>query len=160
YYGPSVPGLPTDYGSWIVMILPYIEQNNIARQWPQQFYPGGTFDINAFQLGFNGPGSLVGQRIKILECPPSARGTRDYHTAPSSTYPDGVYEAITSYVGCYGTLPYAVAAFPIVKDGMFQSNTSVRITDVTDGTSNTLLVGERDARDPCNSKFGGGLQTG
>jgi prepilin-type N-terminal cleavage/methylation domain-containing protein/prepilin-type processing-associated H-X9-DG protein len=156
YYGSSVPGLPTDYGSWIVLILPYIEQNNIARQWPQQYYPGGNFDVNAYQIMFNGPGALAGQRIKILECPSSARATWIYSQKDwSPDLPNGLYVAITSYAACYGTVPWGTPPFPNppVKDGMFHWNTSVRITDVTDGTSNTLLVGERDARDSCNATF-------
>src|SRR5262245_57579603 len=29
YFGPYLPGLPVDSGSWIVLLLPYFEQNNI-----------------------------------------------------------------------------------------------------------------------------------
>jgi prepilin-type N-terminal cleavage/methylation domain-containing protein/prepilin-type processing-associated H-X9-DG protein len=165
YYGSSVPGLPTDYGSWIVMILPYIEQNNIARQWPQQVYPGGSANLNALRLIVNGPSALAAQQIKVLECPSYARARWIYQGVRSSAFPLGQYEAITSYVASYGTAPYGTPPYPYppVRDGIFQSNSSVRITDITDGTSNTLLVGERDARDPCNSNFNGGfssLQTG
>src|SRR5262249_45861198 len=107
YYGPSVPGLPTDYGSWIVMILPYIEQNNIARQWPQQVFPGGRSNLNTYQILYNGPGALAAQQIKILECPSYARATwiTKPYTIPTWA-PDGYSYAITSYAACYGTLPW------------------------------------------------------
>ena len=62
-YGPSIPGLPTDAGSWLVMILPYIEQGNIASQWPQTFSPyagitpiaGVGYNTPAWQAISNGP---------------------------------------------------------------------------------------------------------
>src|SRR5262249_50292603 len=145
-YGPSVPGLPTDYGSWIVLILPYIEQDNIAKQWPRQFYPGGIRDQNAFLSILQSPGAAGAQRIKVLECPSYAVSAWVY-SPPNGSY----FEAVTSYAACYGTMPYGTPPppSPQIKDGMFHFNSSVRLSDVADGTSNTLLLGEHDARDPC-----------
>jgi prepilin-type N-terminal cleavage/methylation domain-containing protein/prepilin-type processing-associated H-X9-DG protein len=153
YFGPSVPGLPTDIGSWIVLILPYLEQDNIARQWPRQsILPGGLTDTNAARIRYNGPGALQGQQVKVLECPSYVVDSWVW-VGPSdpTTAPDGQYAAKTSYAACYGTLPSGSPPYPgpLIKDGMFHYNSQVRMTDVTDGTSNTLLLGERDARDPC-----------
>lgn len=150
-FGRTIPGLPTDYGSWVVLILPFIEQNNLAQQWPQSFLQ----TPNAFQLLFNGPNAVAAHEIKILECPSYARASWIYQQPASSSYPNGQYMAITSYVVNFGTVPAALQQppGPAGADGMFGWNMSVRITDVTDGTSNTLLVGERDARDTCNPNF-------
>ena len=76
-YGPSAPGLPTDYGSWLVMILPYIEQGTIATQWPQTFSPyaginpsaGVGYYTPAWQAIANGPNSLAAAQLKVMECP-------------------------------------------------------------------------------------------
>ena len=76
-YGPPVPGLPTDYASWIVLILPNIEQGALASQWPKTFSPyagltpiaGVNLYTPAWQTVANGSNSLGTTQLKILECP-------------------------------------------------------------------------------------------
>lgn len=154
YYGMPIPDLPTDYGSWIVMILPFIEQDNIARQWPRQLYPG-RLDLNAFRLIGNGPNALAAHRIKTLECPSYVIDNWVYQARPTFFFPEGATSAATSYAACWGTMPYGTPPFPtpFVKDGMFNFNTQFSMADVTDGSSNTLLIGERDSRDSCFTAY-------
>jgi prepilin-type processing-associated H-X9-DG protein len=137
------------------MALAYIEQDNLARSLPRQQFPGGSQDQNAARIVLNGPNALAGQRLKVLECPSYAVDKWVFQRAPDSTYPDGAYLAVTSYAACWGTMPVGTppAPTPPVKDGMFSYNTQVRLLEVTDGTSNTLLLGERDARDPCITNY-------
>src|SRR5262245_5554149 len=155
-------GLPTDTGSWIVMILDYFDQDNIGRRYPKQFYSwNGSFyayDVNAGRIARNGPGALAGQRIKILECPTYVVGSWVRQYPPSATFPDGEHVALTSYAACWGSSPFLTlqgSALQVVTvgDGMFHQNTRVRLSQVSDGTSHTLLVGERDSRDPCRGEY-------
>jgi prepilin-type N-terminal cleavage/methylation domain-containing protein/prepilin-type processing-associated H-X9-DG protein len=114
-----------------ILMLPYFEQDNLYKQWdlrnPLKNTQGGT----------NAPSAQV---IKILLCPsdilPSYQ--REYHqTLPAVK----MYFGMNSYGGNAGTRSYPLQNES--KDGIFYLNSSVRIADVRDGTSNTLLFGER-----------------
>jgi prepilin-type processing-associated H-X9-DG protein len=89
-----------------------------------------------------GPNSFGAQVVKILQCPSdsvvgsSPVGT---YTNSSGTY----YFGLSSYGGCSGTSPTNPDGAQMKKNGMLFINSSVHIGDVTDGTSNTFLFGER-----------------
>jgi hypothetical protein len=59
-------------------------------------------------------------------------GTHTYKVAPTSTFPDPRGGSFKNVVG---------------QDGMLYVNSSVKFRDVTDGTSNTAMIGERSVPD-------------
>ena len=165
-YGATPPGLPTDFGSWMVMILPYIEQGNLASQWPTTWtqYTGITpkysvFNLPAYAAAVNGPGAPEGQALKVMECPSYIVPNWVYVQAPSTNFPLGAYFGLTSYAACYGTMPYATPAYPTppIKNGVFNYNSMTRVLDITDGTSSTILLGERCSIDPCFTNYQAGI---
>ncbi|MBL8888882.1 MAG: DUF1559 domain-containing protein [Planctomycetaceae bacterium] len=68
----------------------------------------------------------------------SKRGSESLHDPPPAPLPE---IGKSNYLGVFGTIEIRPAV--IESDGMFFRNSRVRIAQVTDGTSNTLFVGER-----------------
>jgi prepilin-type processing-associated H-X9-DG protein len=125
-WGVGRPGLsPQDQtGSWAYSILPFLEQDAVH-------------DLgSALANGGQGVG------LKLFICP--TRGRQTPQTAP----PDDPY-----YIGCnYRTVPagmmtWSKSDYACNGQAIFGRHNSqhppLRITDVTDGTSNTILLGEK-----------------
>jgi len=133
---PSNPAV--NYSSWVVPLLPHFEQDNLYRQW---------YANPVFTAWYNGPTAPAAAVIKTLLSPSDALGSTPHEQlAPgmNATYPNGRYVGLTSY-GCNGGTAAPLAQ---VMDGVFHYNTRTRLTDITDGTTNTILLGERYGFDP------------
>jgi prepilin-type processing-associated H-X9-DG protein len=106
--------------SWMVILLPYLEQENLwLRVDKEQKWDSAE---NAF---------LAGTQLKTLVCPSTSLGP----SSPAS--------ALTTYIGLAGV--GADAATLPLKDkraGMFGYDREVRPLDVKDGTSSTILIME------------------
>jgi prepilin-type N-terminal cleavage/methylation domain-containing protein/prepilin-type processing-associated H-X9-DG protein len=105
--------------SWMTIILPYIEQDSLLRR------------------GVTGYQGVV---VKIFGCPSDPLEGRLGHFAG---LPPG---ALTDYVAVDGS-KYASgsAAYGVVlpTDGVLYGGSKTRLGDITDGTSSTVMVGER-----------------
>jgi prepilin-type N-terminal cleavage/methylation domain-containing protein len=112
----------TEFRGWMCEILPYIEQNDLY----QNMYTSPWY--NGFFVTFNSP-------VLTYLCPADPR---DLQVIPSGN------GALTSYIGVTGSINDVNAQFNGPTDGIFDiSSAGVRLTDISDGTSNTLMVGER-----------------
>jgi prepilin-type N-terminal cleavage/methylation domain-containing protein/prepilin-type processing-associated H-X9-DG protein len=132
------PG-PTAYTpsfGWAANVLPYVEQGNLYNSLGVATGPFGmpwTYPSPAPYTSYPvpTPNALSQTRLTIYRCPsdPSPDLNPERLNFPMSNYraicgPDtGIY------------------TFPSARGVMFQ-NSSVKFTDITDGTSNTLVVGE------------------
>jgi prepilin-type N-terminal cleavage/methylation domain-containing protein/prepilin-type processing-associated H-X9-DG protein len=129
------PRANPDYTSpgwgWAALLLPFIEQGNLSQQ------------IN-FALPIEAPGNLAARTmiVKLYVCP-SDRSTGVFTIYDKSNSPL-TQAATNSYAACHGVgvdLDEELDDF----NGMFSRNSRVRFADVTDGTSNTIAIGERAA---------------
>ena len=104
--------------SWIVKLLPYLEQQNLAKRFDPS--AGAYASANA---------QVRGARLSVLECPSS----------PVPYLNEAGTTARSSYVGCHHD-----REAPIDKDnhGLLFLNSHVRYSDIFDGSSMTLLIGE------------------
>lgn len=132
----DAPDLSVDQRiSWVAGLLPFIEQaavfgtvsGNLQKPW------------NAAELEM-----IRATRLPVLQNPSMPRNS----ASPSSM----------DYVGIAGVGPDA-ASLPVQdpKAGIFGYNRVVRIRDISDGTSNTLMIG--DASEPSKSWLAGGSET-
>ncbi|HKB04619.1 MAG TPA: DUF1559 domain-containing protein [Gemmataceae bacterium] len=127
-YDPAVWPVPADsIGSWIFRILPYMEQENVARpilsaQNAAQYNPEWT--------------KLNNQDVAFIHCPSDTRTK------------NGTTSILTGYLGVTGSDEREGSD---ATNGIFAVNTwqlqrprpTIRMSSVTDGLSNTLMIGER-----------------
>ncbi len=112
---------------WGAYLLPYIEQDNLYRQ------------IN-FNLPVQNAPAVAQTVIKVYLCP------SDIYPSGPFTLPDAfgntlLMAAPCSYAACAGGDESETDA--PVGMGVFYRNSRTRFTDITDGTSSTILAGDR-----------------
>jgi prepilin-type processing-associated H-X9-DG protein len=152
YYG-AWPSSNDTYGSWVFPLMPYIEQGNLLQAYNAALaaaQASGNYDAVA------GPNGAEARVIPTLLCPsdalPDPAIVQVFPPFPPY-YPNGSFLGLGSYGANYGTQPWPNPPTPIPKDGMFNVNTRTRLTDVPDGSSNTILLGEKYAFDPLWQAF-------
>jgi prepilin-type N-terminal cleavage/methylation domain-containing protein/prepilin-type processing-associated H-X9-DG protein len=112
-------------------LFPYFEQDNVRKALVDNV-------ANPHYVNCNGPDSVGAQVVKILICPSDSAmpaGARGQYGQ--------YYFGLSSYGGCSGTSATTTAGNQSLKNGIFYMNSSVRISDISDGTSITLMFGER-----------------
>lgn len=96
----------------------------------------GTIDIDyrVAKLGGGTNQSFIQTRIESYECPSA--------TLPSNRPSGWAYSTYRGSMGAFDTNGSGPANSPTVENGMLYKNSSVRMADITDGSSNTILVGD------------------
>jgi prepilin-type N-terminal cleavage/methylation domain-containing protein/prepilin-type processing-associated H-X9-DG protein len=118
-----MPGEPYPFMGWLARLLPYVEQGPLWKVSETAYaaYPTTPFVLP--HLGIMTP-------IKLFACPADSRQmeVRDTH--------EGYRVAVAGYLGVLGT-DYRMT------NGVLYRGSRVRFTDISDGTSNTIMAGER-----------------
>ena len=116
--GPIVHKEAGYHHSWIAQLLPFLDQKN-------------TFNHINFQLGAYDPAnaSVRTMKIAVLLCPSDSETLNFDPTKPGQT----------SY---YGAHHDSEAPIDVKNNGMLFLNSHVRLEDIPDGASQTLLLSE------------------
>ena len=131
--GVAYPGPGGRWTSLFVELLPYCEQGNVAARW----------DFATPTNNFGGDATVAATPLTLLLCPTSKAANNPVRFGSLTL-------GLTSYGGNAG-----FRAFPTSRcrnDGVFGYATATnrnqtQLVHVTDGTSNTLLFGEKLAAD-------------
>jgi len=152
-YGALPQGIayeyPYYYWSWMAQIMPFWEQDNLFRQadtWARtggasdpayHWWPWGGFWLSP-QTAAN---PALGTIVKTLICPAD---TRQNMNLPGPQWGGVGDVAFTGYLGVAGVNAHDAYVTPNAStDGIFFRQSKNTLASVTDGLSNTLMVGER-----------------
>ncbi|WP_425397885.1 DUF1559 domain-containing protein [Aeoliella sp.] len=123
--GCPEPPTPELWGSWLTWIQPYLELNSLHTQ----------LDLTKREYAYCvGPDSLGATFIEAYVCP------SDFVEEKVMRY-NNYYFGVNSYFGNGGTRAWPVSNATF--NGVLFYNSKISAKKITDGTSNTLLAGER-----------------
>jgi len=120
--------------SWTIPLLPYLEQDNLRRNYDLSSTWGSASNL-----------PLTSLPVKLFQCQASP-GSNQFDGDPQTNTWNIV--ATTDYAASTGVAAYAttVNTTGVVLPGLLQKNTVVKASSVTDGLSNTIAVIESAGR--------------
>ncbi len=120
-YPDTTPGW-----GWGAFLLPFLEQGNVYRQ------------INFQQPVQNQP--VIATMLPIFLCPSDTPSSSPF-TIVDATMNPLAGAAPSSYAATVGD--HFIEVDDPVGNGIFYRNSKTRLVDITDGTSNTVMIGDR-----------------
>jgi prepilin-type N-terminal cleavage/methylation domain-containing protein/prepilin-type processing-associated H-X9-DG protein len=141
-------GVPPNHGyhqwwSWMALTMQYYEQDNLYRIADDHAHgsPGEWYE----PWGDNGipPNPALQQIVRLWMCPADPRPDLTI-TEPDDDHDAMITVAFTAYLGVSGIN----SPRDYDRLGILYKSSKVRMAEVTDGLSNTLVVGERPPSDP------------
>jgi prepilin-type processing-associated H-X9-DG protein len=141
----TAPTVASGYYTCFVALLPYVEQSNLYDALSAKAVAANRKYLGS--VGDSGTASLDAVPLTVLVC-------------PSDTLPSPAVGQVPGSTSYYGLTSYHPSATGLDKtdskwgtDGAIVTSKSVKILDITDGASNTLLFGEWTTADPNMSQW-------
>jgi prepilin-type N-terminal cleavage/methylation domain-containing protein len=160
---------PSEGPSWAWTILPYLEQDNLFKQWPAGYpYPGLAAGVTIqngalSETAYSKTQDVLSVPVPTYFCPtrrpPGAYVVGEVGPQRSGCLlSNGVPGAVGDYAASIGTTgsDYTIQipkGPSIPPNGAFEAVKGVRFLDITDGLSNTLMVGEKNVPPEFFGKF-------
>jgi prepilin-type N-terminal cleavage/methylation domain-containing protein/prepilin-type processing-associated H-X9-DG protein len=142
---PNPPVVDGRFQSLFEALFPFFEQNNLYN----------LFDFTQDQytnaLGQNSPGATI---VPLLLCPADSAIQQTTWNISAGT----CYFGANTYGGNPGIYGFYTGSMD--QTGVFFINSKVKIQAISDGTSNTLMFGERNRVDPTYDRIYGGTGFG
>ncbi len=161
---PAAAQSNTDYAPYSVyfnftgysQILPYLEQGNAFNATNfSAAIPGGFWGWDS-----SANSTTMGFQAALFLCPSNPRSGRPPIQGQAGETWSISQAAVTDYLFNGGADPYVSAAYLNAgRRGPFGFETNVRFAEVTDGLSQTFLVGESVGGNAANSRFATGWGT-
>ncbi len=119
--------------NWFQMVLPYMEQQALYQ----------AYEADQTDYVFYIPDTIKGVQIATFACPSDGNAPGKGAGGNANAF-QGSYAVCAGGMTWTGTTPVQVADFGGTTDpgGMFWRDSRTRMTDVGDGTSNTLMASE------------------
>jgi prepilin-type N-terminal cleavage/methylation domain-containing protein/prepilin-type processing-associated H-X9-DG protein len=140
---------PGPQWGWPTFILPMLDQGPLFNS----LNVGGV-RLSEYGSTYLNSWNLCQTPLAVYKCPSDAQakdtlqGTLDDRHFQGTGFPL-IYSATSNYIGVHGNRnsrawTWWISTGDRVEDGIFVNNGRTKIQDVTDGLSNTFLVGERN----------------
>jgi len=147
---------------WFCLMLPYIEQGNLANSFNYQLGAIGPSDSSGLPMGFFANSTVASTKIATFQCPSDRQNTFQINPAyapplAGPVFTKGNYDAswgntfwaqdglpVTSWAGPPGSGPMidpATGAPPFFRKSAFGFYT-IGMNSLTDGSSNTVFLAE------------------
>jgi prepilin-type N-terminal cleavage/methylation domain-containing protein len=139
------------YGhSWWIGLLPYVEDRAVYERFDRTGTSTGTYYTCTGWLGGNAHNETLLERfiLPAAKCPSSPIPALYTHTTPPhhNTFFAADYAGISGSSNHFSTLSNTLTGGRMSFGGLLIPKRAVRLAEVSDGTSKTMIVGEQSDR--------------